>query len=62
MRKIVILSDTHGHVDSKIYKYLQNCDEVWHAGDIGQNSDLERLLSAFKVRAGFGNSDGFKFR
>ena len=62
MRKIVVLSDTHGHIDSKIYKYLQNCDEVWHAGDIGQSSDIEKFLSAFKVRAVYGNIDGLKLR
>ena len=62
MRKIVILSDTHGHIDSKIYKYLQTCDEVWHAGDIGQNSEIEKFLSVFKVRAVFGNIDGLKLR
>tara|TARA_B100001287_G_scaffold237719_1_gene210822 strand:- start:2010 stop:2516 length:507 start_codon:yes stop_codon:yes gene_type:complete len=62
MRKIVILSDTHGHIDSKIYKYLHNCDEVWHAGDIGQNNEVEKFLSEFKVRAVYGNIDGMKLR
>ena len=35
MKKILLISDTHGHLDQKIIKYINEADEVWHAGDIG---------------------------
>ena len=35
MRKILLLSDTHSHLDEKVLKYVDSVDEVWHAGDIG---------------------------
>ena len=35
MKKILLLSDTHGHIDERILKYAQEADEIWHAGDIG---------------------------
>jgi predicted phosphodiesterase len=33
--KILLLSDTHSHIDDTILKYVAQADEVWHAGDIG---------------------------
>ena len=35
MKKILLLSDTHSHIDATILKYVKLADEVWHAGDIG---------------------------
>ena len=35
MKQIGLISDTHSYLDPKIWKYLDNVDEVWHAGDIG---------------------------
>ena len=35
MTKILLLSDTHSHIDEAILKYVKLADEVWHAGDIG---------------------------
>ncbi|MDX1327730.1 MAG: metallophosphoesterase family protein, partial [Arenibacter sp.] len=35
MTKILLLSDTHSHMDEQILKYVKQADEVWHAGDIG---------------------------
>jgi putative phosphoesterase len=56
--KIGLLSDTHGYLDEKIYDYFSNCDEVWHAGDIG-NKDIVSDLQGFKLlRAVYGNIDG----
>jgi uncharacterized protein len=57
MVKIGLLSDTHGYLDTKIFEYLNKCDELWHAGDIG-SSDLADTLEKFKpLRAVFGNID-----
>ncbi len=62
MTKIGLLSDTHSYLDEKIFKYFANCDEIWHAGDIG-NIQLADKLSAFKpLRAVYGNIDGQDIR
>lgn len=56
--KIGVLSDTHGWLDPKIFDYFKNCDEVWHAGDIGDGL-LLHLFDQFKgFRAVYGNIDG----
>jgi len=60
--KIAILSDTHNHLDDTIISYLQDVDEIWHAGDIGTLALLDRLKSIKKVRAVYGNIDGKDIR
>lgn len=58
MKRIGILSDTHSHWDDRFAEYFKDCDEVWHAGDIGDISILERLEDiGCKVRAVSGNID-----
>ncbi len=62
MRKIGLLSDTHGYWDEKYIKYFSECDEIWHAGDIGSD-DLVKQLAAIKpLRAVYGNIDGENIR
>jgi putative phosphoesterase len=62
MTKIGLLSDTHGFLDERIFDYFKDCDEIWHAGDIG-NIKVANLLSAFKTfRAVYGNTDDHKVR
>ena len=59
MKKIGIISDTHGYWDDKYLKYFEPCDEIWHAGDIGSEDVLDRLCGiAPVVRAVYGNIDG----
>ena len=57
MKKILVLSDTHSHIDNLILKYAQKADEIWHAGDIGKIKVLDKLSSVSKVRSVFGNID-----
>ncbi|MFN0030897.1 MAG: metallophosphoesterase family protein [Flavobacteriales bacterium] len=58
MKKIGLLSDTHGWLDDAVFRHFETCDEIWHAGDIG-HADLLMQLQAFKpVRAVWGNIDG----
>lgn len=58
MKKIGLLSDTHSHWDDRYARYFADCDEIWHAGDIGDISILERLQAIGpKVRAVRGNVD-----
>ncbi|MEZ4962873.1 MAG: metallophosphoesterase family protein [Saprospiraceae bacterium] len=57
MKRIGLLSDTHSFLDENIFTYFKDCDEIWHAGDIG-NMEVADRLSAFKpLRAVFGNID-----
>ena len=59
MKKIGLLSDTHGCWNERYLQYFAECDEVWHAGDIGSLEILERFSDAGKVvRAVYGNIDG----
>lgn len=52
-----MLSDTHGHMDETILKYVAQADEVWHAGDIGNLSVTDRLKALKPVRGVYGNID-----
>lgn len=62
MTKIGLLSDTHGWLNPTIYDFFKDCDEIWHAGDIGSD-DVAIELSAFKkLRAVYGNIDGWEIR
>ncbi len=60
--KILILSDTHGHLDDRIIHYSNKVDEIWHAGDIGSLELIELLKKKKKVNAVYGNIDGIKIR
>lgn len=62
MRKILLLSDTHSHIDDTILKYVDQADEVWHAGDIGDLVVTDTLKKHKPLRAVFGNIDGDKAR
>ena len=55
--RIGLLSDTHSYLDPKVFEYFKDCDEVWHAGDIGV-PDVADTLERFKsFRAVYGNID-----
>ena len=62
MKKILLLSDTHGHVDDHMMKYVKESDEVWHAGDIGTTQVTETIASLKPLRAVFGNIDNHELR
>ena len=58
MTKILLLSDTHGHIDDTIMKYVGQADEVWHAGDIGDLRVTDAKKAEKPLRAVYGNIDG----
>jgi len=58
LKRIGLLSDTHGFIDDRIMHHFENCDEIWHAGDIGSMEVLEHLENFKSVRAVYGNIDG----
>ncbi len=58
MKRIGILSDTHGCWDDRYAAHFSDCDEIWHAGDIGDYAIIERLQDIVPVvRAVSGNID-----
>jgi len=62
MKRIGLLSDTHSWVHPRCYEFFKDCDEIWHAGDIG-NISLADTLSRFKpLKAVYGNIDGKDIR
>lgn len=58
MKKILLLSDTHGHIDEAMLKHVRQADEVWHAGDIGNLTVTDQIQSLKPLRAVYGNIDG----
>lgn len=62
MKKIGLLSDTHGFLDPKIFEYFKNVDEIWHAGDIGSLEVIDKLKSFKPLRAVYGNIDDHLMR
>lgn len=62
MKKIALISDTHSYFEEDVNKYLTECDEIWHAGDIGDIETLDKYRVISKVRAVYGNIDGHELR
>ena len=62
MKKIGLLSDTHGSIPEKVFEFFSPCQEIWHAGDIGNIAVLETLEAFRHVRAVYGNIDGTEIR
>lgn len=62
MTKIGLLSDTHAWLNPKIYDFFKDCDEIWHAGDIGSDDVAIELAAFKKLRAVYGNIDDWDIR
>ena len=62
MVRIGLLSDTHAYWDDKYLQYFKECDEIWHAGDIGSLEVAERLAAFRPFRAVYGNIDEKEIR
>lgn len=62
MKRIGLLSDTHGHWDERYARHFAECDEVWHAGDIGSLEVAEKFEAFRPFRAVYGNIDGRDIR
>ncbi|MEJ6546987.1 MAG: metallophosphoesterase family protein [Flavobacteriaceae bacterium] len=57
MKKILLLSDTHSHIDERILHFVKQADEVWHAGDIGDLKVTQALALLKPLKAVYGNID-----
>ena len=62
MKLIGLISDTHGWIHPRVFSFFSNCDEIWHAGDIGNIETIEKLKSFKPIRAVYGNIDGGSLR
>lgn len=54
---IGLLSDTHSYLDPQVFHYFESCEEIWHAGDIGDRAVTDRLSAFRPLRAVYGNID-----
>jgi len=55
---IGVISDTHGILDNDVLDFFGPCNEIWHAGDIGDIQIINKLASNRPVKAVYGNIDG----
>jgi len=62
MKRIGLLSDTHSWWDDRYLTYFAECDEIWHAGDIGSMEVAQRLADFRPLRAVCGNCGGGDLR
>ena len=59
MKKIALISDSHSHIDDHLNSYILEVDEIWHAGDIGQEVVLQKLPLGKEIRVITGNIDDY---
>jgi uncharacterized protein len=62
MRFIGLISDTHYQIHPSIFDFFKDCDEIWHAGDIGNIETVNKLRDFKPLKAVFGNMDGLDVR
>ena len=62
MKKILLISDTHGYIDDRIIQYAKESDETWHAGDIGELKVVDEIKKVTTLKAVHGNIDNSKIR
>lgn len=57
MKKIALISDNHSYYGDEITEHLRDVDEIWHAGDIGDISSIEKYMKMAFFRGVYGNID-----
>lgn len=57
IRKLGLISDTHGLLRPGIHEALAGVELILHAGDVGGDEILDELSIIAPVRAVFGNTD-----
>ena len=62
MTRIGLISDTHGYLDRSVSEHFEQCDEIWHAGDFGNKSIADEIITTAGkkniLRGVYGNIDG----
>ena len=62
MKRIGLLSDTHSCWDERFAESFADCDEIWHAGDVGSMEVADKLAALHPLRCVCGNCDGGDLR
>ncbi|NCP45128.1 MAG: metallophosphoesterase family protein [Flavobacteriales bacterium] len=62
MKRIGLISDTHGFLPSNVEKFFSSCDEIWHLGDVGSMDVIEKLEKIKPLKGVYGNIDGQEIR
>ncbi len=62
MKKIGVLSDSHGYIHPELFTFFEKCDEIWHCGDMLSDEIVYALETIAPVRAVYGNCDGWDVR
>jgi len=62
MTKIGLISDTHSFLDEAVFRHFDDVDEIWHAGDFGDYSVIEKLREFKPLRGVYGNIDAAAVR
>ncbi len=62
MQKIGLLSDTHSYFDPQLKDFFKDCNQIWHAGDIGDYEIVKILKNLKPLKAVYGNIDGMDIR
>ncbi len=62
MKRIGLISDTHTYLHPGLFKSFKECDEIWHAGDIGNIETADKLAAFKPLRAVYGNIDSHQVR
>jgi len=57
VKRIGLLSDTHGYLDPKIFEFFKDVDEIWHAGDVGSVTVIDDLNNFKPTKGVYGNID-----
>ncbi len=58
MKRIGLLSDTHGFLHPRLFHFFEKTDEIWHAGDFGNIETVDKLATFKPLKGVFGNIDG----
>jgi uncharacterized protein len=62
VKKIGLISDSHSYLDEQVVRHLEEVDEIWHAGDIGNVDILQSLPPNKVLRVITGNIDDIRAR
>jgi putative phosphoesterase len=57
MRRVGLVSDTHGLLRPELLAFLRGCDHIVHGGDLGGRHILDELAAIAPVTAVRGNND-----
>lgn len=62
MKTIGLISDTHSSLHPSVASFLAQCNEIWHAGDIGDVETAKAIATIKPLKAVYGNIDGQAIR